>query len=178
MTEESKIRANYAVEPWTLVRGITHIGIKKGEVIPFKDLLSAMLVVSAGDASNVAAEFAGGTISSFMEGLNDYIKQIGCSKSRFENPSGVFHPNQQTCAHDMALIMREALQEPVLVEILGKSTYVRPKTNKEPSSTFVTNNRLMRPGPYYYPKAIGGKTGYLAASQNTLVMAARWATGR
>ena len=36
----------------------------------------------------------------------------------------------------------------------------------------VQSNRLMRPGPSYYPKAIGVKTGYYSLAGNTLVAAA------
>lgn len=173
VTEEAKRRANYTTPAWWLVPGVAHIGIKKGEVLSLRDLLFAMMVTSAGDASNVIAEYVGPGIPTFMEGLNDYVQSLGCKNTHFENPHGLFHPKQKTCAYDMALIMRAALQEPMFRTLIGTVTYNRPKTDKQSASVLIQSNRLMRPGPFYYPKAIGGKTGYLALARNTFVVAAK-----
>lgn len=173
ITEEAKRRSNYTVPSWWLVPGATHAGIKKGEVLSLKDLHYALLTVSAGDAANVIAEYSAGDIPTFMKGMNQYIKSIGCTQTHFENPNGLFHPEQKTTARDMALIMIEALKEPFFCEVIAAKSYTRPKTNKQASCTLVQSNRLLRPGPYYYPKVIGGKTGYLSSAQNTFVVAAK-----
>lgn len=172
-TEESKKKSGYKEPSWWLVPGTSHIGLKKGEEMTFKDLLAGMLICSGGDASNVIAEYAGGSIPRFIEGMNAWVKSIGCQGTHFENPHGLFHPNQVTTAYDMALIMKEALKYPVFRELIAKTVYARPKTNKQEAVTLAQTNRMIRPGPYYYPKAIGGKTGYLSQSQNTFAAAAQ-----
>ena len=175
VTEEAKRRVNYTLPAWWLVPGSTHIGIKKGETLSFRDLLHGMLLTSANDAANVIAEHVGGDggIKNFMNGLNGYIQTLGCTKTHFENPNGLFHPDQKTCAYDMAMIMKEALKDPTFRSVIGTITYTRPKTAKQAASTIVQTNRLLRPGPFYYAKAIGGKTGYLASARHTLVVAAK-----
>lgn len=173
VTEEAKRRSNYTLPSWWLVPGASHIGIKKGEVLSFRDLLYGMMLASGDDAANVIAEHLGPGIEPFMKGLNSHIQSLGCKHTHFENPHGLFHPRQKTCAYDMALIMKEALKEPFFRTVIGTVTYTRPKTNKQPASTLVQTNRLMRAGPFYYPKAIGGKTGHLALAQNTFVAAAK-----
>lgn len=112
VTEEAKRRSNYTLPSWWLVPGTAHAGIKKGEILSFKELLYAMMITSAGDAANVIAEHAGGEIPVFIKGMNEYVSGLGCRDTHFENPHGLFHPEQKTTAHDMALIMREALKEP------------------------------------------------------------------
>jgi D-alanyl-D-alanine carboxypeptidase (penicillin-binding protein 5/6) len=50
---------------------------------------------------------------------------------------------------------------------------MRPKTNKQAATPLVQGNRLIRSGPYFYPKAIAGKTGYLALAKSNVVVAAK-----
>lgn len=173
VTVDAKRKSNYTLSPWWLEPGSAHIGIKKGEILKFKDLLYGMLLASGDDASNVIAEWAGGSIPVFMKGMNDYIKSLGCLNTNFMNPHGLYHPDHKTCASDMAIIMREALKDPEFRKIIKTVTYTRPKTNKQEANTLVQTNRLLRPGPFLYSKTIGGKTGYIQAAQNTFVVAAQ-----
>ncbi|MCB1113728.1 MAG: D-alanyl-D-alanine carboxypeptidase [Chlamydiia bacterium] len=170
---ETKKKADYQTPSWWLEPGASNIGLRKGEKMPLKDLLLGVMVSSAGDASNVVAEYCGGSISRFVDGMNAWVKAIGCKNSHFKNPHGLFHPEHKTTAYEMALMMKEALKDPYFVEILKQTKFTRPKTNLQKEQAMMVTNRLSRPGPYYYPKLIGGKTGYLSASQNTFVAAAK-----
>lgn len=173
VTEEAKKRSNYTMPSYLLVPGSSHIGIKKGEILSLKDLLYGMMLASGDDASNLVALHVGGTIPKFMGELNDFIKELGLKNTTFYNPHGLFHPLQQTTAHDMALLAREALKDPQFCSIASCVRYTRPKTNKQEASTLVQSNRLLRAGSYFYPKAIGIKTGHLALAGNTFVGAAK-----
>ncbi len=172
-TDEVMRKSNYTLPAYWLINGGTHIGLQKGEKMTFRDLLYGMMLSSGNDASNVIARFVGGTLPKFMLGLNSYLKEIHCTKTRFMNPHGLFHPEHQTTPYDMALITREALKIPVFCKIVSTSRYPRPKTNKQESSWFVQSNKLLRSGRYKYPKAIGVKTGYLSHAENTFIAAAK-----
>lgn len=174
VTEDAKRRSNYTLPSYWLVPGASHMGIKKGEVLTLKDLLYGMMLVSGDDASNVIAQHIGGTIPDFMDQLNMYITSLGCKKTFFNNPHGLYHPKHQTTAFDMAILTRHALQNPIFCEIVATTRYTRPKTNKQEPTILLQTNRLLREGKLYYPKAIGVKTGYIAAAQNTFVGAAKW----
>lgn len=173
ITAEAKKRANYSLPSYWVEQGSSHIGIKKGEELAFRDLLYGMLVPSGNDAANCIAQFTSGSIPTFMTELNAYLKEIGCKNTTFQNPHGLHHPNHQTTAYDMALIAREALKNPTFCEVVSTVRYTRPKTNKQEATTLVQTNRLIRSGRYFYPKAIGVKTGQTAAAMNTFVSAAR-----
>lgn len=173
ISEEAKKRSHYTVPAYWLVPGGSHIGIKRGEELSLEALFYGLMVASGNDAANVIAQYTGGTISDFMRSLNAYVKEIGCKNSTFYNPHGLYHPKHQTTAYDMALIMKEALKNRKFCEIISTVRYTRPKTNKQEPTVLLQTNKMLRKGKYFYPKAIGGKTGYLAAANHTLVVAAK-----
>lgn len=172
VTEEAFRRSNYTLPAYLLIPDGSHIGIKRGEVLSVKDLFYGMMVSSGDDAANVIAKYASGTIPEFVEGMNQMVKELGCDSTTFYNPHGLHHPNQKTTAYDLAIMTQEAMKNPVFCELVRTVRYTRPKTNKQEPSTLVQTNRLLRPGPYHYPKAIGVKTGSYSLAGNCLVSAA------
>lgn len=173
VTDEEMKRSNYTLPAYWLTRGVSHIGIKKGEELSLKDLLYGMMVASAGDASNVIAQYMGGTIPVFMDELNTYLQDIGCTSTYFKNPHGLHHPDHISTAYDMAVLTREAMKHPAFLDIVQTVRYQRPETNKQKPTTLIQTNRLLRKGKYYYSKAIGVKTGYTTPAKNNIVAAAK-----
>lgn len=173
ISTDVKRKNNYSQPSYWLETNSTHVGLKRGEEISLKDLIYCMMIVSANDASNVIAQHVGGTIPAFVQLMNDHVKQLGCSKTNFCNPHGLHHPDHVTTAYDMALITKDALQNPQFATIVMTPKYLRPKTNKQESSPIVQTNLLLRQGKFFYDKAIGVKTGHTSAAQNTFVGAAK-----
>lgn len=173
VSPEVKRRSNYTLPSHWIEQDGSHIGIKKGEELSFRDLLYGMMVASGDDAANVIAQYVGGTIPNFMTQLNAYLKEIGCQKTVLHNPHGLHHPLQQTTAFEMAQLTREAMKNPLFRQIVSTVRYTRPKTNKQQPTTLVQTNLLLRNGRYHYPKAIGVKTGYMSHAQHTFVGAAK-----
>lgn len=172
ITKDAKRRSSYTSPGWWLEENSTHIGIKKDEELRLEDLMFGMMVASGNDAANVIAQYIGGTIPLFLEELNRYIKSIGCQNTTFYNPHGLHHPKHVTTARDMAQLTREALKNPHFKQIVSTVRYTRPKTNKQAPTVLVQTNKLLRTGKFFYPKAIGVKTGYTSDAENTLVAAA------
>jgi D-alanyl-D-alanine carboxypeptidase (penicillin-binding protein 5/6) len=173
ISEEAKRQSNYKKPSYWLVKDASHMGIKNGESFTLETLLYGLMVVSADDAANVIAKYIGGTIPKFMDDLNIYLKSIGCKKTHFNNPHGLYHPEHQTTAYDLSMMMKEALKNPKFREIIATTHYRRPKTEKQESTMMAQTNMLIRKGKYFYPKAIGGKTGYISAAGHNLVVAAK-----
>lgn len=175
ISQESKRKSKYTLPGYWHEPDGTHIGIKKDEELKLIDLLGGMLICSGNDAANVIAQYVGGgKIPVFMDQLNHYLKEeLGCRQTHFCNPHGLYHPDHQTTAYDLSIITREALKHPVFCEIVSQTRFMRPKTNKQPATTLLQGNRLLRPGKYYYAKAIGVKTGYVAKAKHTFIAAAR-----
>lgn len=174
LSQEAKRQANYTVPAWWLEPGNSHIGIKKGEKLSLNDLIHAMLIASGNDAANMVAKYVGGNIPQFMLELNSFLRSLGLEKTHFYNPHGLHHPDHKTTAYDMALLTKEALNNPDFCTIVASTRCLRPKTNKQEATTLIQTNELIRPGrKHYYSKAIGVKTGFTALAQHNLVAAAR-----
>lgn len=172
LSQEAKRKSNYTLHPHALEPDGSHIGIKKGEILSLRTLLEGMLIPSGNDAANVMAHLFGPTIPLFVQKMNAYLKTIGCQKTYFLNPHGLHHPEHQTTAYELSLITKEALKIPLFCDIVSKKRFIRPKTNKQNSSTHLQTNRLIREGKWFYPQAIGVKTGYHAKAKKTFIGAA------
>jgi len=172
--QKVKIANQFQDPPYILEPDGVSYGIYPGEILSFRDLLYGMMVYSANDAANVVAHhLAQGSIDAYMEEVNTYLQSIGCSSTRFYNPHGLHHPKHVTTARDLARLAQEAIQMPEFLEIMKTVQYERPKTNKQTERMVWTGNRLLRKGPFYYPKAFGIKTGYHAAAGHCFVGAAK-----
>lgn len=174
VTQEAKKKSNYSIPTYWLEPDGSHIGIKNGETLTLRHLLEGMLIASGNDAANVIAHGMGPTIPDYMVELNMYLKSIGCKSTHFLNPHGLHDPNHQTTAFDLAIISAQALKNPIFCEIVSQTKFIRPKTNKQQATTLLQTNRLLRPGKYYYDKAIGIKTGYHSKAKHCLVAASRF----
>lgn len=83
-----------------------------GEELTVNDALHAILMSSANEVCNGAAKYLSGSVSAFCDLMNERAKQLGCTNTHFVNPNGLHDPEHYTSAHDMALIAKEAIQNP------------------------------------------------------------------
>lgn len=173
VTPQQKNAPGSKFPPHILESDGTHIGIKVGEILPFRALMYGMILASGNDAANVIAHHVSGSIPKFMEELDVFLKKNGICETIFRNPHGLHHPEHQTTASDMAKITQMGLKIPEFREIIKTVRYPRPETNKQQESVLTHSGRLLKSGQFYYPKAIGVKTGYTSLAGHTLVAAAQ-----
>lgn len=172
ISPQAKKQSNYRSPPHWLETDGSHIGIKAGEELRFYDLLCAMLIGSANDASNVIAENVEKSIPDFMEKVNEYLNGIGCQGTTFNNPHGLHHPQHFTTPYDLALMTQVGLKNPIFRRIVSTNRYECPQSNLEYERTILQTNMLLRNGSSFYSKAIGVKTGTTQAAGKNLVAAA------
>lgn len=158
--------------PYRLTHDGTSMGLKPGETLPLISLIYGLMMMSGNDAGNVLAESISGNIDQFCKDLNLFLKEKGILETQFVNPHGLHHNNHWTTAYDMAQIARLAMQHAAFREIVKTARYLKPPTNLQPAQYFMQRNRLLKQGAYYYPKAIGIKTGYHSQAGFTCVGAA------
>jgi len=156
---------------WWDVDG-SRMGLKVGEIVSLESLLHGLMLVSGNDAANVLAERLSGSIPVFMQELNVFLRKIGCQQTSFFNPHGSYYPEHRSTAYDLSLITREALRFPLFREIISKRSFMKEKTNKQDAIELQHTNQLLQPGRFYYPKAIGGKTGFHSQGKYCLVAVA------
>lgn len=150
----------------------TMMRVYPGERLSLYSFLHGLMLCSGNDAANVLAENTSGSIDQFVAELNQFLKSEGILETQFTNPHGLHHREHWTTAYDMALMTKLALKHDTFREIVRAAKYECPQSNKQPPRTISQHNRLVKPGPYYYPKAIGVKTGYVAKAGHTFVGAA------
>lgn len=158
-----------------LEAGATTAGLSVGDRLSVEDLLYAMLLRSANDAANALAIHVSGSVSEFAALMNERAKELGCLNSNFKNPSGLTDSEHQTSAYDMALIMKACLNNEAFLDIESHSSYKIGATEKYPGGLTVTmGHQMIKSGTDYHDdRVIAGKTGFITASGNTLVTAAR-----
>ena len=155
--------------------------IKEGEELTIEQLLNVLLIPSANDAAIVLAEHMAGSVDKFADLMNEKAKEIGCKNTNFVNPNGVHNKDHVSTCYDLALIAQYAMKNETFREIVKKTEYTLPATNKYPKAdrTFTTTNDLLvkntskSKSNYYYPDSIGVKTGYTGEAGNCLVSAAK-----
>ncbi len=155
----------------------TIIGASAGDRLSVRDCLYSLLFHSANDVANALAEHVGGSREAFVAMMNEKAAELGCTGSHFNNPSGLTDPDHYTTAHDMALIMAEAVKDPVFREIQSNLYYTHapikryPDPNDPWNTVYAKHKMLKRNSFYYYPGVFAGKTGFTTTAGNTLVTA-------
>lgn len=162
----------------TGVSGVTdggaNISAQLDEIFTVEQCLYAVMLNSANDIALQLAEHIGGSVDNFIQMMNDRAAQLGCTNTVFTNPTGLPDENQHTTAHDMALIMKAAVDNESFRTIAGTASYTIPATNVSGGERVLTNNFSMMSASNaaYYQNCLGGREGYTEASGSTLVCAA------
>lgn len=158
--------------------------LDEGEILTLEMLLEGLLLPSGNDAAYVIAVHVGrliaednslnkkAAVSTFIEAMNKKAKEIGANNSNFLTPDGYDADGQYTTAYDLALIGMESLKYDVIREISSKSRTRNIFVSGE-DVTWKSSNKLITSGSgYYYPYAIGLKTGTSEKAGKCLVSAA------
>lgn len=151
-----------------------NVGFEPDEELTVEQLLYALMLESANEAANILAEHIGGSIEGFADIMNSRAKELGALNTNFVTPNGLHNDNHYTTVYDMSLIARKAMTIPEFRRIVQTREYTMSSTNKNKKiKQFFCHNRLMlRSTSYYYPYAIGIKTGYTTKAGNSLIACA------
>ena len=136
------------------------VDLRPGERYKVKDLLYAVLLNSANDASIVLAEAVAGSEEKFVSLMNQRARQLRAKDTKFANshglPSG--KRGQYTTAYDMYLIFRRALKYSFFrAAIQHKYKMIYSQDGR--AIALKSHNKMLFAG---WEKNIYGKTGYLA----------------
>ncbi|MDO4531047.1 MAG: D-alanyl-D-alanine carboxypeptidase family protein, partial [Bacillota bacterium] len=151
--------------------GSAHIAIQEGETLTLEQVLRAIILRSANEASNGVAEYVDGSTEAFTKHMTERAKELGCKNTNFVTANGLHNENHYTTAYDMALIAQELLTLDTYRSMMSETYYEIPPTNKQEETRYLHGQHQMlnEPSAYYYEHAIGGKTGFTSEALNTLV---------
>lgn len=141
---------------------------KEGETMSVNDALHGMIMPSGNECANALAEYVAGSMDAFVALMNDKAEELGLENTHFVNASGLDDANQYVSAYDMAVIMQEAMKNPLCAELLSCKTYTIKATNMTEARSLVAGHSMVY-GDYPYEGEIAGKGGHTAAAGRTLV---------
>ena len=151
-------------------------GIKAGEEFTIEQLLDVFLIHSANEVGNILAEHVSGSVSEFVNLMNEKAKSIGCTNTNFTTTNGVHDKNHYSTARDMAIIARYCMTNETFRNIVSKSECSLPSTKQYPKDDrkFSNTNSLMLPeSDFYYEYTNGIKTGFTTPAKHCLIGSAK-----
>jgi D-alanyl-D-alanine carboxypeptidase (penicillin-binding protein 5/6) len=146
------------------------VGVKAGRTYTARQLLDGLLLVSGNDAANTLAHMLGGPEAAVAK-MDAKAASLGAVNTHASTPSGLDGPRGSgwSTAHDLAVIFRAAMANPVFAQITAEPSAVFPGSQGNDGDHPISNqDELLQ----RYPGAIGGKTGFTDAARKTFVGAA------
>ncbi|MCT4592649.1 MAG: D-alanyl-D-alanine carboxypeptidase [Anaeromicrobium sp.] len=136
-------------------RGSTY-WLVEGEKLTLKELIDAMMVASANDATMAIAEYIGGSEEEFVKMMNDRALELGMKNTRFENPNGMPEEGMGNLmsAKDINILAKYLIRnyKDELLTLTSMKTLVNEKRRFRKDNT----NKLLK----VMPQVDGLKTGY------------------
>lgn len=150
--------------------GGSQIYLEAYEVQTVENMLKAISMRSANDASVAMAEFMYGSEESCVKAMNEKAKELGMKDTVFTNVTGLPDPEHLTTANDIAIMTRELLKYNYMDEyMLTWMDSVFVGKEKDSEQVLVNTNRLIN----NYNGLLAGKTGYTTEAKYCLSAAAR-----
>lgn len=131
--------------------GGSQIWLKPGEEMTVDDLLKAVAVQSANDATVCLAEYIAGSEEAFVQLMNQKAAELGMENTHFACCAGLDEEGHYSTARDIAAMSRALLQYPKITDY----TTIWIDSLRGGATGLVNTNRLVR----FYQGATGLKTG-------------------
>lgn len=140
--------------------GASSMGVAPGTKVPVAELIKGIIVQSGNDAAICVAENMAGSEPAFAKRMTQEARALGLKKSQFRNASGLFHPEHQVTARELALMARHLIRDyPEHYPLFALKDYTWGKTK------FTNRNPLLG----LMPGADGLKTGHIREAGYGLV---------
>ena len=166
-------------ENLNLEEGSQVCGFWAGDQVTMDQLLHCLLVYSGNDAAAAIAEHVGGSTDGFVEMMNSYARELGCTGTHFTNPHGLQDENHYTTPYDIYLMLKEALNYPEFTQITQSGSYTHADGSSASTTLLATDHYLT--GEATPPKNVtilGGKTGTTDNAGNCLALLSQNAYGK
>lgn len=148
--------------------GGSQIFLEPGEEMTVKQLLLAVAIGSANDASVALAEKIAGSEEAFIEMMNKRAQELSLKNTHFQNTTGLPAKDHYSTAYDMAMLSKELLKHEEITDFTKLyESYLREDTDKE--FWLVNTNKLVK----FYPGVDGLKTGFTREAMYCLTATAK-----
>lgn len=134
--------------------------LNAGRKYPANDLINAVLLASANDASVALAEKIGGSEESFARLMTAKAKSFGATNTVCKTANGLTANGQYTTAHDLAKIFNNAMRNNDFASKMAVT-----EVQNTDGKIIRSHNRAL----WQVDGAEGGKTGYTDVARKTYV---------
>ena len=143
-------------------------GLRRGDRVPVRKLLYALLLYSGNDDALALAQATAGSRRGFVRLMNQRAQALGLRSTHFTTPSGVIDRGNYSSAWDMAALTRYARRNALFRRIVR--THIKRFAWPPPtySKIYVNKNALLT----LYAGADGVKTGWTTKARHCLVASA------
>jgi len=160
------------------------MGLVEGDRLTHLDLLHGLLLSSGNDAAQAIARTVGrilleedgqlgDPIARFVLAMNELAIELGLTRTRFMNPSGLDVQGLYSTAKDIALLGAKAFSDPVIRAVSQKTTYSAEIFGNKPRRIDLTTTVTIL-GEH---GVLCGKTGTTSTAGSCLVLYS-FASGR
>lgn len=146
----------------------SNAGFDVDEQVTIRNLFYGTILPSGADAAVGLATYVAGSHEAFVDMMNEKLKELGLSDTaHMTNCVGLYDENHYCTVYDMAVILKEAMDNPLCREVMSAHTYNTSSTSQHPDGILLSNWFLRR----IEDKECGGevlcaKTGYVVQSGN------------
>ncbi|MFK4424807.1 MULTISPECIES: D-alanyl-D-alanine carboxypeptidase family protein [Bacillus] len=140
------------------------IKLSAGEKLKRDEALKLMLIISADPIAESIAEHIAGSKEKFVKMMNVRAKELGTKHATFKNASGADALGNKVSPYDIAIITKEALKYPVVLEYMNSTRTTLHTSERSPKIANYGREEL-----YDDPYAIGSKSGLSALGKYTVV---------
>lgn len=137
-------------------------GFQVGDKPTVEDIFYGIALPSGADACNAAAVTVSGSVSSFVDLMNQKAQEIGMKNTHFVNTTGLHDENHYSTARDMALLLQYCIKNEEFVKVFSSRTYTTSALASAPNGIHLQSTtwpKAMRYG-ISLPGMAGVKTGF------------------
>jgi D-alanyl-D-alanine carboxypeptidase (penicillin-binding protein 5/6) len=166
---EVRLTDKITVSKWASRIGGSQAYLKEGEEFTLEELMQATMIHSANDAAHAIAEHLAGNVDDFVDLMNEKAKALKMADTEYHSvhglPPGKDEKEDLTSCYDMAVLGRELMQYPKVLE------WTSTKQTEFRGGKFIlsnTNKLLTR-----LPEVDGLKTGYYRSTGFNITASAK-----
>ncbi len=151
------------IHPDVETREASKLYLHGGDRLRVRDLLKAVLMKSANDAAAALAIEVGGSERAFAQMMTDKARSLGALNTRFVNATGLPAEGQYSTPYDLAIIMREAMNNDFIVSTMKqKNTSIT--TYQGRTYHIKSHNKML-----WRRQRVIGKTGWTRSAKYCFV---------
>ena len=162
--EHTKLDDVVTIRPQAAETGESSAELRVGEKLTVRELIEAALIQSANDAAVALAQHVGhGSVTAFVALMNAKARQLGLTRTHFENPDGLDATGHYSSARDVTKLAQTVMHDSFVRSV------VRRRVARITGRTLHTWNDLLG----RFPGLIGVKTGHTSDAGWSEVAAAQ-----